>query len=141
MIKPTVLCRYTQSYQMYVPYRSKESFWNPSICMHVFDVFAFMSAMLPRVLQGTQMLDLESKNRKVRRLSRLLQAQAHPLQRLAHLHPSPWVSMAIVCLDILLGISSILSGHCRAHLPIQNMTSWNWKHRKFDLCFGPGLIL
>jgi len=65
--------------------------WNPSICMHF-----FMSTMLPQILQGTGMLDLESKNRKVRRLSRLLQAPAHPLQRLAHLHPSPWVSMAMV---------------------------------------------
>ena len=42
---------------------------------------------------------------------------------------------------ILLGISFILSRHCSAHLPIQNMTSWNWKHQKIDICFEPGLIL
>ena len=30
---------------------------------------------------------------------------------------------------IILGISSILSRHCSAHVPIQTMTSWNWKHQ------------
>lgn len=35
-------------------------------------------------------------------------------------------------IEIMLGISSILSRHCSAHVPIQNMTSWNWKHQKID---------
>ena len=34
------------------------------------------------------------------------------------------------CFPILLGISSVISGHCSSHLPIQNMTPWNWKHQK-----------
>ena len=44
-------------------------------------------------------------------------------------------------LSMFPGISSILSRHCSAHLRIQNMTSWNWKHQKIDICFEPGLIL
>ena len=50
------------------------------------------------------------------------------------------VGQTIEAFDILLGISSILSRHCSAHLPIQNMTSWNWTHQKIDICFEPGLI-
>ena len=50
------------------------------------------------------------------------------------------VGQTIEAFDILLGISSILSRHCTAHLPIQNRTPWNWTHQKIDICFEPGLI-
>lgn len=96
-----------------------------------------MSTMLPQILQGTRMLDLESKNRKVRRLSRLLQAPAHPLQRLAHLHPSPWVMAIVGCaawadkLFLIRFPKQLFQALVETRINCVVGTSWYWEHLFF----------